>query len=156
MHRNEWDLLRGVSPEDSREMLALGTPLTLGPGEVVFDLAEEATCIYLVARGKVELSLPIRLGGKQEHVAVEERVPGQMLGWSALVPPHRFTLRATTSIETELLSLPREDLRRVLSSRPDAGHVLMTNLATIVGQRFQVFQAMWLREIQRALEAGDA
>jgi hypothetical protein len=32
----------------------------------------------------------------------------------------------------------------------------MTNLATIVGQRFQVFQAMWLREIQRALEAGDA
>ena len=156
MHRTEWDLLRGVSPEDSKQILAFGAPLTRGPGEVVFDLAEEATSLYLVVAGKVELTLPVRLGGKQEHVAVEERVPGQMLGWSALVPPHRFTLRATAGSETELLSLPREELQRFLSSRPDVGLVVMTNLATIVGQRFQVFQTMWLREIQRALEAGNA
>jgi hypothetical protein len=75
-----------------------------------------------------------------------------MLGWSALVPPHRFTLKATAAVETELLSIPREDLMKLFSSRPEVGLVVLTNLAAIVGQRFQVFQTMWLRQVQRAVE----
>jgi len=156
MDGNEWDLLKGVPSEASSQILALGTVRTLTAGEVVFDLADEASSLYLVKAGKVELTLPIRVAGKREYVPVEERVEGQMLGWSALVPPYRFTLRATATAKTELLSLPRQELQRVLSSPPELGLVVMTNLAAIVGQRFQVFQAMWIRQFQRALEAGHA
>jgi len=156
MHGNEWDLLKGVTPDEASQILSLGSPRALYPGEVVFDLAEEAASLYLVVEGKIELTLPLRVEGKAEYVPVEERVRGQMLGWSALVPPYRFTLRATASAETELLVIPREGLQGFFSSRPELGLVVMTNLATIVGQRFQVFQAMWLREVQRALEARNA
>lgn len=156
MHGNEWDLLRGVNPDDVSRILSLGTTRALVPGEVVFDLAEEAASLYLVAEGMIELTLPLRVGGKPKYVPVEERVRGQMLGWSALVPPYRFTLRATAGTETELLSLPRDGLQEFFSFHPELGLVVMTNLATIVGQRFQVFQTMWLRQVQRVLEAGNA
>jgi CRP/FNR family cyclic AMP-dependent transcriptional regulator len=153
---NESDLLRGLSPDDSSRILLLGTRRTLAPGEVVFGLGDEALTLYLVQEGRVDLTLPMRVEGRQEDVPVEERVPGQLLGWSALVPPHRFTLKATATTETELLALSREDLQGFFASNPEVGLAVMTNLATIVGQRFQVFQTMWLRQVQRAVEMRNA
>lgn len=149
------DLLAGLHEDDASQVLLLGAPRALSPGQVVFELGDEARDLYLVKEGRIELTLPMWVGGRQEDVPVEERVPAQMLGWSALVPPHRFTLKATATVETELLALPREDLLGFLSSRPEVGLAVMTNLAAIVGQRFQVFQTMWLRQVQRALETRD-
>lgn len=85
-------------------------------------------------------------------MAVEERLPGQMVGWSGLVPPHRFTLNATAPLETELLALPRGALLAHFAAWPAVGYVVNQNLARIVGQRLQVLQAMWLREMQRGLD----
>jgi len=149
------DLLRGLSPDDSSQILLLGETAGLSAGEVVFELGDEARALFLVREGRVELTLPMRVGGRQEDVPVEERMPGQMLGWSGLVPPHRFTLKATAAVETELLALPREALQEFFVSRPEVGLAVMSNLATIVGQRFQVFQTMWLRQMQRAVEMRD-
>jgi CRP-like cAMP-binding protein len=156
MLSHESDLLARLSPDDSSQVLLLGGSRTLSPGEVIFELGDEARDLYLVKAGRVELTLPMRVGGRQEDVPVEERTASQMLGWSALVPPHRFTLKATATAETELLVLPREELQRFLSSHPEVGLVVMTNLAAIVGQRFQLFQTMWLRQVQRAVEMRNA
>jgi CRP/FNR family cyclic AMP-dependent transcriptional regulator len=152
MLQHESDLLAGLSPDEASQVLVLGGSRALSPGEVIFQLGDEARDLYLVKKGRVELTLPMRVGGRQEDVPVEERMPAQMLGWSALVPPHRFTLKATATVETELLVIPREDLQRFLTSRPELGLMVMTNLAAIVGQRFQLFQTMWLRQVQRAVE----
>jgi CRP-like cAMP-binding protein len=153
---SESDLLRGLAPDDSSQLLLLGATRTLSSGEVVFRMGDEARSLYLVKEGSVELTLPMRVGGREEDVPVEERVADQMLGWSALVPPHRFTLKATATMKTELLVFHREDLQGFFSSRPEVGLAVMTNLAAIVGQRFQVFQTMWLRQMQRALETQNA
>ena len=153
---HESDLLAGLSPDDASQVLVLGGSRALSPGEVIFELGDEASDLFLVKKGRVELTLPMRVGGVQEDVPVEERMAAQMLGWSALVPPHRFTLKATATVETELLAIPREDLQRFFTSRPELGLVVMTNLAAIVGQRFQLFQTMWLRQVQRAVEMRNA
>jgi CRP-like cAMP-binding protein len=83
---------------------------------------------------------------------MEEKFPGETLGWSALVPPHRFTLNARASIPSELLRLPREALLEHLAAHPDIGYRLTLNVAAVIGHRLQVFQAMWLREMQRVVE----
>ena len=83
---------------------------------------------------------------------VEERMPGQMLGWSALIPPHRFTLNATAPLATELVALPRPALLDHFATHPQVGYTVLTNLAAIIGHRLQVLQAMWLREMQRVIE----
>ena len=85
-------------------------------------------------------------------VLIEERAPGQPFGWSALIPPHRFTLKATAPLDTEVLAIPRTTLLQYFETHPDIGYIVTQNVAEVMGRRLQVFQAMWLREMQRVVE----
>lgn len=152
----ETDLLKGLAAGDAQALLALGRRERVEAGAALFRLGAEAEALYIVQRGRIRLTLPIHVGGRAEEVAVEERLPGQMVGWSGLVPPHRYTLSASAPLETELLALPRAALLAHFAARPAVGHVVCLNLASLVGQRLQVLQAMWLREMQRNLDRQPA
>ena len=99
------DLLKGLSDAQAEQLLALGERVRLGSGQRLFGLGEEARSLHLIERGRIVLTLPMQVQGQNQDVFVEERLPGQALGWSALI-----------------------------------------------GQRLQVFQTMWLREMQRSIE----
>lgn len=147
------DLLAGVAPADALSVMALGTTVIQGAGDVLFKLGDRAEHVYLILRGRVSLTLPITVGDAEQDIFIEERQTGQTLGWSALIPPCRFTLKATTPLETELLALPRGPLLEYFTARPEVGYLVSLNLATVIGQRLQVVQAMWLREMQRLVNA---
>jgi CRP-like cAMP-binding protein len=150
------DLLAGLAADDAARVMALASPVALAPGQVLFHLGADATSLFLVERGRVALTLPMQILGREEDVLVEERSPGQALGWSALIPPHRFTLKAKAEVETVVLAFPRETLLAHFADRPAIGYVVTRNVASVVGQRLQVFQAMWLREMQRMVELRSA
>jgi len=149
MFTHQTDLLRGIPEGMTEQILGLGFPRTFQEGETVFSLGSEAKELYLVEQGRVRLTLPMELEEGGEEVLLEERVTGQLLGWSALVPPFRFTLNGSAAEETQLLAIPGPELLKVLSHHPEAGHVVMSNLSGVIGQRLQMFQTMWVREIQR-------
>jgi hypothetical protein len=98
------------------------------------------------------LTLPLRVAGRDEHVLIEERQAGQALGWSALIPPHRFTLKAAAPLETEVLAFPRAALLSHFATRPAVGYQVVLNVAAVMGHRLQVLQAMWLRQVQHMVE----
>ena len=150
------DLFDGLSPEEAEEALALGSRLTLASGAELFRLGDHADRIFLISRGRLRLTMPMQVRGYEQDVMVEERVPGQTVGWSALIPPYRFTLTATAPLETEVVAFSREILRHHFISNPAAGCAVFLNLAAIVGQRLQVFQTMWLREMERMVESRCA
>jgi CRP-like cAMP-binding protein len=149
------DLLRDLTSQDLEEVMALGVPRSVAEGEKIFGLGDEAREAYLVMSGKVSLTLPIQLDGVHQDILVEERVAGQLLGWSGLVPPYRFTLQARAPVATELLALPRRELETLFSRKPQVGYQVASNLARIIGQRLQVFQTMWLRGVQRGVARGS-
>jgi CRP-like cAMP-binding protein len=150
------DLLKSLSADQAAAVLAIARPLSLPAGGVLFHLGADAGHLYVIDRGRVNLTLPMQVYGREEDILVEERIAGQTLGWSALIPPHRFTLKATAQIDTELLAFPRYELHAHFIANPGVGHRIMMNVATTVGQRLQVFQAMWLREMKRGLELSGA
>ncbi|MGE0453190.1 MAG: Crp/Fnr family transcriptional regulator [Vicinamibacteria bacterium] len=145
------DLLRGLSEAQSEQLLALAERVRLASGQRLFDLGEEARSLHLIERGRIVLTLPMQVQGQNQDVFVEERLPGQALGWSALIPPHRYTLKATAQLDTDLLALPREALLAHFAAQPVVGSLVTRNVAALMGQRLQVFQTMWLREMQRAI-----
>jgi CRP-like cAMP-binding protein len=151
-----YGLLKGLAPADVERTLALGSRIALSSGDELFPLGAEAECLYLISRGQVNLTLPMRVRDRETDVLVEERTAGQTVGWSALIPPHRFTLRATAPVETEVVALSREVLEQFFTAHPDAGYMVTLNLAAVIGQRLQLFQAMWLREVARMVELRAA
>ncbi|HXK06803.1 MAG TPA: cyclic nucleotide-binding domain-containing protein [Verrucomicrobiae bacterium] len=146
------DLLKGLSPEDASEVLALGKRLLLSSGAELFHLGQDADALHVIQRGRIRLTLPMQLRGHDEQVLVEERTPGQTVGWSALIPPYRFTLTATAPLETEVVSFSREPLLAHFAEHPAVAQTISLNLASVIGQRLQLFQTMWLREMQRTVE----
>ena len=146
------DLLNGLSDEEAARFLALGVPARLAGRETLFRLGIQADRAYLVTRGRIALTLPIRIRGGQEEVLVEEKLPGETVGWSGFVPPHRFTLNAAAAIDSELLGFPRVSVLAHFAAHPAVGHTVTRNLAAVIGHRLQVFQTMWLREMQRVVE----
>lgn len=150
------DLLAGLTDREAMEVLALGTPVTLAAGEILFPLGAAANSLYLIQVGLITLSMPMQIAGREEEVRIDERLPGQTVGWSTLIPPHRFTLTATAPVMTELLAFPREKLLQHFESQPLVGYAVARNIAALVGERLQVFQAMWLRQVQQMVNAAHA
>ena len=150
------ELLNGLSSAEMDQVLGLGTRLTVPSGTSLFRLGDPADRLFLTERGRIRLTLPMQVRGKEEEILVEERTPGQIVGWSALIPPYRFTLTATAPLETEVIALPREALVDYFAAHPAAGYKIAMNLAVVIGHRLHLFQTMWLREMQRNVEVRSA
>lgn len=146
------ELLDRLTADQVRRTLALGSRITIAAGSELFHLGSDADRVFIVERGRILLTLPMNVRGREQNVVVEERVPGQTVGWSALIPPYRFTLSATAPLETEVVALSREALAELFAADPDVGCAVAFNLAVVIGQRLVLFQTMWLREMQRTLE----
>jgi CRP/FNR family transcriptional regulator, cyclic AMP receptor protein len=152
----ESDLLYGLAPSEAEAVLALGFERRLSSGDTLFELGAEADRLFLVRRGRLALTLPMQVYGQPREILVEERQAGQTVGWSALIPPHRFTLTAKAVIDTEVLEIAGRALLEHFASRPDTGYAVTRNVAAVVGQRLQVCQAMWVREMQRVVNLTHA
>jgi CRP-like cAMP-binding protein len=145
------ELFAGLTDAEAQEIESLGTLTRLAGGDTLFDLGVAADCLYLIVQGRIALTMPMTVRGREQDVLVEERGPGQTVGWSAFIPPHRFTLKASAPLTTEILAIPRTVLATHLESHPTVGYRVARNVAAVVGQRLQVVQAMWLREMQRVV-----
>jgi CRP-like cAMP-binding protein len=150
------ELLNGLSSAEVDQVLALGKRITVPNGGSLFRLGDEADRLFLIERGRIRLTFPMLVRGREEDVLMEEKSPGETVGWSALVPPYRFTLSATAPLETEVIALPRERLCAYCESSPAVGFRIGMNLAILVGERLQLVQAMWMREIERTVELKSA
>lgn len=156
MSIHDMELLLGVAPAHVQAITALGRALTLKTGDTLFRLGDRADSLFVIDRGRVALTLPMQIRDRDEDILIEERAPGQTVGWSAIIPPHRFTLTASALIETDVLALPSDALLEYFAMHPEVGYAVTRNIASVVGQRLQVFQAMWLREMQRVVKLSYA
>ena len=121
-------------------------------GKLLFSQGDEAQDLMVVASGKVQLELPVSILGNRRNIPFEIKKSGDVVGWSALVPPHQFTLSARISGGASVVAFPRSELTALLCSDPELGFRVMRNLAIIVGQRLHQTQMMWAHEVQRSLD----
>jgi len=152
MHNPSWDLFEDLPPDKVDALLTLASPISLLEGEELFVLGDEADRVFLVVSGQIRLTLPLSVGERQVDVMVGERRPGHLVGWSGLIPPHRFTVKAVAAADAELLALARPILLAYFKDMPEVGYLVYSNLARIVGQRLQVFQTIWVREMQHVVK----
>ena len=91
------DILEGLDEAQRSRLAAIARIQSCRKGEYVFLLGDAADRIYAVLSGRVVLCLPLSLGGVVEDVCVRSALPGETIGWSALVKPYRFTLSAKST-----------------------------------------------------------
>jgi len=150
------ELFSGMKADHLSKMLEIARKETIPSGEYLFLLGTAADRLFVVLEGRIETCFPLSFGGSVKDVAVEPKTAGSALGWSALVKPHQFTLSARASEPSTVAAFHRPELLKVLESDCRLGQAFMSRLAEIMGRRLLTIQALWARELQRAVAGGLA
>lgn len=106
---------------------------------IIFAEGRHASHLYLVAEGKVALQKGIRVPHARDsrRATVTFCNEGEVVGWSALVPPYRYTLTAVTWRSGTLISLDSKLLHKALEVYPAIGFKVMTSLSKIMSRRLR-------------------
>jgi hypothetical protein len=66
--------------------------------------------------------------------------PGDTVGWSAIVPPHKYRLSGYCKGKTTLLEIDRETMKRTFETNYHLGYIFMRNIAVLTGERLHQVQ----------------
>ncbi len=110
------------------------TNVRVPPGTFLARAGEPADRFFLLRGGKVVLEI---VPPGREPLVVQTLGEGEILGWSWLVPPHRWTLDAVAVEETRALALDGACLRGKCEADHDLGYALLKRFAIVMAQRLE-------------------
>ena len=112
---------------------------------MVFTEGMRASHLYLVMDGRIALQKAIRVphGSSSRRTTIALCQPGEVVGWSALVEPYRYTLSAVAWESTHMVRMESNMLRRALDMYPELGYRVMSTLAEVMSRRlWQTMEAL--------------
>lgn len=101
-------------------------------GATLMREGEEPPFLAIVTEGRVALRMTVPERGPVTILTVER---GDVVGWSAIVRPHRATSTAVTTEATTLLVIDAEGLRRLLDGDLALAATLYPRLLEALGRR---------------------
>ena len=110
-----------LGPETQARLAGLARIERAPAGQVILREGEHTQDVSIVMSGRIALRMLVPERGMVTIMTVE---PGDVVGWSALLPPHRATCHAFAIEDTVVLSLRGDDLRAMLR----ADHALAANV----------------------------
>jgi len=130
----EHSFFRGL-PRQYLELVAgCATNVRFDAGSFIAREGEDADYFYLIRHGKVALELFVPTKGTH---TVETLGPGDILGWSWLVPPYRWRFDARATELTRAIALDGKCLRGKCESDHDLGYHLLKRFTFILSQRLE-------------------
>jgi len=118
------------------EIARLCEEVPIPSGEWVFHESEPANRFFLVLEGSIDLTLIVSPGGETQHITTTSAIePGEILGWSAVVPPHQYKLGARAAKDSRLLAIDGPGLRQLLDDNPAFGYPFLQQIVAVVSER---------------------
>jgi CRP-like cAMP-binding protein len=122
----------------SRDHLALlakaATDVTFPARHRLFEDGGSASHFWLIQSGHVALDLHVPGQGRMK---IETIGMGELLGWSWLFPPYRWTFGAVAAGPVEAFELDGRLVRAQCESDPVLGYEVTGRLARVVAKRLQ-------------------
>ena len=126
------EFLRGLS-ERHKMILASGArPFTAKPEQVLAQEGERAHAFFLIRSGHVALESALPGG---DSLLIQNVGPGEIVGWSWLVPPHQWQFRCRAVDVVEGISFDADWLRDLCERDESLGYHLLKQLVIVIAQR---------------------
>jgi CRP-like cAMP-binding protein len=125
-------VLDRLPPAVRARLNGLGTMLAYEPGDEILRAGAPAPFLAVIERGRVALRLRVPERGRVTIVTVE---PGELLGWSAVVPPYRATVDAVATEPTRLIAYDAAGLRERLAAECELAAALLPLVLESVSER---------------------
>jgi CRP/FNR family transcriptional regulator, cyclic AMP receptor protein len=128
------DFFAGLDPAYVDLIAGCGVNEHYEPGVVILQEGEPADHFYVVRTGLVAIEIHVPQRGA---LVVETLGPGEVLGWSWLVPPWRWRFDARALEPTNAIALDGACLRGKCENDPKLGYELMKRFVNVIEERLQ-------------------
>ncbi len=138
-----------LNPEQIRNLITTAESKSVTQGEYLFHEGETLTHFYLVLDGSFEillespkLDIEYDIHGQPGHLR-DEMVhlstvgPGEILGWSGLVPPHKATSGSRAQSPSLVVAFDCKALLRYFQADCRFGYYMLQTAAQVIGKRLQ-------------------
>src|ERR1700712_5405442 len=119
-------MFENLAAEDLRVLADSLAERRFAAGEVILQLGDRGTSMFIVAEGHVNIFLP---GEASRRISLKDISTGESLGELALFDDKPRSASAVATTAAILLELGRETLSTYLAQRPHAGMTLLRTLA---------------------------
>jgi CRP-like cAMP-binding protein len=108
------------------------TELRIKTGDVLFQQGEHADKFYLLRHGQVSVQVPALMGPALEIQTLGE---DQILGWSWLIPPYRWSFHARAMEDSDLFEFDGSAILTRCEEDPKFGYELFKLFAVLMSER---------------------
>lgn len=127
-------VLRRLTADQQAAVAALTRPVDYPDGVRLFEQGRPAVRCWLLRTGRVDVDTAVPGRGR---VVVQTLGEGDVVGWSWLVPPHRWHFGATCAGRVTALEIDAVGLRDLADRDPALGYPLVLGLFEAVLDRLQ-------------------
>lgn len=129
-------LFAGQSHSMLKEISMISDEIEVAEGDWLFQEGEDATKFFVVLEGAISLTMYLFTNGNAQHLSTMEPIEkGEILGWSAVVKPYRYTLGGRASKKSKLLRIDAGPLRELMDDNPEYGYLLLKQVSEAIGER---------------------
>ena len=129
----EGGLFKGLAPDECEAFVSHCQKKVYSDQTVLFKEMGEATSLYLLIGGEVELRFAMPT--EKEGGVLAIRKPGDTIGWSSLVPPYQYLFSGICKGEATVLEINRETMQALFATNYHLGYIFMRNIAALSGDR---------------------
>jgi CRP/FNR family cyclic AMP-dependent transcriptional regulator len=132
------ELFPGMSDDELAEIASITVQETYPPGALICAEQEQASRLFILQQGSVQLRIRIRSSLEPSGEAtIEEVEPGRIFGWSSLVKQRLFTASARALEPVTVLVIKADDLNALFDRNMHIGFVVMKQLAEVIASRLR-------------------
>ncbi|MDO8491190.1 MAG: cyclic nucleotide-binding domain-containing protein [Dehalococcoidia bacterium] len=126
-----------LNDDDLREAVHLAEQKEYGAGKAIFQVGMPAEELLVLQEGKVALQMSLSASGRgtSHRITVDIAGCNDLIGWSALVEPHVYTLTAVCIKPAKVLSINAIKLRALLNANHHTGYLVLNKLIKVVASR---------------------
>lgn len=126
----------GLPPEDLEQISGCARNEVVAAGTVLAREGDPAERFYVLRSGRLSMAVH----GPGQPLVVDTAGPDEVVGWSWIFPPYRWTADVEAVEQTRLLSIDGRCLRDKAEQEPEFGYRLMKRFARVMVHRLEATQ----------------
>jgi len=130
MHFKQGDLFWGMDKKFVQEAMDISSKISQEEGDYLFREGDPSTFFYVLLTGRVMLTF-----GETGPTVYMARLPGELIGWSALTGREVFSASAKCLEPSNLLKFSRDEFLKVLHDDSKNAAILYKRISETLGKR---------------------
>lgn len=137
------DFFAGMKPDDLDFLAGNAAESSMDTNHIVFHHGEPARTFYLLRSGRVCVEVPAIEG---PSLRVQELGAGEILGWSWLIPPYRWSFQARADEPTDLIEFDGRAILSRCENDAEFGYQMFKRFSALMSERLDASRRRMMEE----------